>query len=120
MRWDYPPLHINPVFHGLGDIIIIITIIIMISVQQFPCEELGGFFSNLAVLNNQPRKATAGQCNVYGQPVHTRLRPARTNVQIQNGKLLKILLVVNTLCKIVVKDIVRRALVGPILQHDHN
>ena len=30
MRWDYPPLDINPVFPGLGDIIIIITIIIII------------------------------------------------------------------------------------------
>ena len=30
MRWDYPPLDINPVFPGLGDIIIIIIIIIII------------------------------------------------------------------------------------------
>ena len=28
MRWDYPPLDINPVFSGLGEIIIIIIIII--------------------------------------------------------------------------------------------
>ena len=28
MRWDYPPLNINPVFPGLGDFIIIIIIII--------------------------------------------------------------------------------------------
>ena len=27
MRWDYPPLDINPVFLGLGGIIIIIIII---------------------------------------------------------------------------------------------
>ena len=26
MRWDYPPLDINPVFSGLGEIIIIIII----------------------------------------------------------------------------------------------
>ena len=30
MRWDYPPLDINPVFPGLGDIIIIIIIIVII------------------------------------------------------------------------------------------
>ena len=32
MKWDYPPLDINPVFPGLGDqtIIIIIVIIIII------------------------------------------------------------------------------------------
>ena len=30
MRWDYPPLDINPVFPGLKDIIIIIIIIINI------------------------------------------------------------------------------------------
>ena len=30
MRWDYPPLEINPVFPGLRDIIIIIIIIIVI------------------------------------------------------------------------------------------
>ena len=30
MRWDYPPLDINPVFPGLGDIIIIIIITIII------------------------------------------------------------------------------------------
>ena len=29
MRWDYPPLDINPVFPGLKDIIIIIIIIII-------------------------------------------------------------------------------------------
>ena len=29
MRWDYPPLDINPVFSGLRDIIIIIIIIII-------------------------------------------------------------------------------------------
>ena len=29
MRWDYPPLDINPVFPGLGGIIIIIIIIII-------------------------------------------------------------------------------------------
>ena len=28
MRWDYPPLDVNPVFPGLGEIIIIIIIII--------------------------------------------------------------------------------------------
>ena len=30
MRWDYPPLEINPVFPGLRDIIIIIIIVIVI------------------------------------------------------------------------------------------
>ena len=30
MRWDYPPLDINPVFPDLGDVIIIINIIITI------------------------------------------------------------------------------------------
>ena len=30
MRWDYPPLDINPVFPGLGEIIIIIIIIYII------------------------------------------------------------------------------------------
>ena len=30
MKWDYPPLDINPVFPGLGDIIIIIIITIII------------------------------------------------------------------------------------------
>ena len=30
MRWDYPPLDINPVFPCLGGIIIIINIIIII------------------------------------------------------------------------------------------
>ena len=30
MRWDYPPLDINPVFPGLGVIISIIIIIIII------------------------------------------------------------------------------------------
>ena len=29
MRWDYPPLDINPVFPGLGNIIINIIIIII-------------------------------------------------------------------------------------------
>ena len=29
MRWDYPPLDINPVFSGLREIIIIIIIIII-------------------------------------------------------------------------------------------
>ena len=29
MRWDYPSLDINPVFPGLGEIIIIIIIIII-------------------------------------------------------------------------------------------
>ena len=29
MRWDYPPLDMNPVFPGHGDIIIIIIIIII-------------------------------------------------------------------------------------------
>ena len=32
MRWDYPPLEINPVFPGLRDIIIIIIIIIIVIV----------------------------------------------------------------------------------------
>ena len=32
MRWDYPPLDINPVFPGLGEIIIIIIIIIIVIV----------------------------------------------------------------------------------------
>ena len=30
MRWDFPPLDINPVLPGLGDIIIIIIIIIVL------------------------------------------------------------------------------------------
>ena len=30
MRWDYPPLDINPVFPGLGEIIVIIIIIVNI------------------------------------------------------------------------------------------
>ena len=30
MRWDYAPLDINPVFPGLGEIIIIIIIIIIV------------------------------------------------------------------------------------------
>ena len=30
MKWDYPPLDMNPVFPGLGDIIIIIIIITII------------------------------------------------------------------------------------------
>ena len=30
MRWDYPPLDINPVFPGLGEFIIIIFIVIII------------------------------------------------------------------------------------------
>ena len=30
MRWGYPPLDINPVFSGLGGIVIIIIIIINI------------------------------------------------------------------------------------------
>ena len=29
MRWDYPPLDINPVFPGVEDIIIIVIIIII-------------------------------------------------------------------------------------------
>ena len=32
MRWDYPPQDINPVFPGLGDIIIIIIVIIIITI----------------------------------------------------------------------------------------
>ena len=32
MRWDYPPLDINPVFSGLGYIIIIIIIIIILTI----------------------------------------------------------------------------------------
>ena len=34
MRWDYSPLDINPIFPGLGEIIIIIiiTIVIIISI----------------------------------------------------------------------------------------
>ena len=32
MRWDYPPLDINPIFPGLGEIIIGIIIIINIFV----------------------------------------------------------------------------------------
>ena len=31
MKWDYPPLDINPVFSGLREIIIIIIIIITAS-----------------------------------------------------------------------------------------
>ena len=32
MRWDYAPLDINPVFPGVGDIIVIIIIIIIITI----------------------------------------------------------------------------------------
>ena len=32
MRWDYPPLDINPVFPGVEDIIIIVIIIIIINI----------------------------------------------------------------------------------------
>ena len=32
MRWDYPPLDINPVFPSLGEIIVMIMIIIIIVV----------------------------------------------------------------------------------------
>ena len=35
MRWDYPPLDINPVFPGLGEPIIIIIIIITIIIIIF-------------------------------------------------------------------------------------
>ena len=38
MTWDYPPLDINPVFAGLGEIIIIIiafAIIIVIIITTF-------------------------------------------------------------------------------------
>ena len=38
MTWDYPPLDINPVFAGLGEIIIIIiafVIIIVIIITTF-------------------------------------------------------------------------------------
>ena len=36
MRCDYPPLDINPVFSGLGDIIIIIIIITIIIIIYSP------------------------------------------------------------------------------------
>ena len=32
MRWDYPPLDINPVFPSLGEIIVMIMIIIIVVV----------------------------------------------------------------------------------------
>ena len=35
MRWDYPPLDINPVFPGLGVIISIIIIIFIIIIIIF-------------------------------------------------------------------------------------
>ena len=35
MRWDYLPLDINPVFSGLGEIIIIIIIIIINIIKIF-------------------------------------------------------------------------------------
>ena len=35
MRWDYPPLDMNPVFPGVGEIIIIIIIIIIIYLSCF-------------------------------------------------------------------------------------
>ena len=35
MRWDYPLLDINPVFPGLGEIIIIIIVIIVLKVWFF-------------------------------------------------------------------------------------
>ena len=35
MKWDYPPLDMNPVFPGLGDIIIIIIITIIIIIIIF-------------------------------------------------------------------------------------
>ena len=34
MRWDYPPLEINPVFPGLRDIIIIIIVIVIIILNR--------------------------------------------------------------------------------------
>ena len=33
MRWDYPPLDINLVFPGLGEIIIIIIIVIIVVIM---------------------------------------------------------------------------------------
>ena len=33
MRWDYPPLDINPVFLGLHEIIVIVIIIVIIIIN---------------------------------------------------------------------------------------
>ena len=40
MRWDYPPLDINPVFSGLREIIIIIIIIITITASLFIVDKI--------------------------------------------------------------------------------
>ena len=40
MRWDYPPLDINPVFPGLGEIIVIIIITIIIIIKNYSQKEL--------------------------------------------------------------------------------
>ena len=41
MRWDYPSLDINPVFPGLGEIIIIsIIIIIIIIISLFKVDRI--------------------------------------------------------------------------------
>ena len=40
MRWDYPPLDINPIFAGLGEIIIVIIIIIIIINSLFNVDNL--------------------------------------------------------------------------------
>ena len=39
MRWDYPSLDINPVFPGLGEIIII-SIIIIIIISLFKVDRI--------------------------------------------------------------------------------
>ena len=40
MRWDYPSLDINPVFPGLGEIIIISIIIIIIIISLFKVDRI--------------------------------------------------------------------------------
>ena len=40
MKWDYPPLDINPVFSGLREIIIIIIIIIIITASLFIVDKI--------------------------------------------------------------------------------
>ena len=54
MRWDYPPLDINPVFPGLGVIIIIIiiNIIIITIVITETTSHVADFSYNLAFLSN--------------------------------------------------------------------
>ena len=55
MRCDYPPLDINPVFSGLGDIIIIIIIITIIIIIYSPENRMTQF-------TEQPCGTLVGPC----------------------------------------------------------